>query len=146
MLLHTTSDEPSLVVSRLTLNNAKQLHFRTGKYKCHSESTKKHKTAILSCVLTDSSHEKYSRQYFKRATKSEKKYVLKESEYFMDLELTSSSTKRRFNKITWLKYSCQFKYGDGHLSPLSDIDVTDQYPSLYFSRVKSYVKRASEPL
>ena len=146
MILYTSSDQPSVVVPKLRLANAKQYQFRLGHYKCHSESQKKFKTANITGILLDACDDKYSRQYFKRATKSEKKYILKETEYFLDLELTSTSTRKRFNKLSWLSYSCRFKYDDSHCSPVTDISLQDQNPPFYYSKVKSYCKSAVKAL
>ena len=146
MLFFTTPDEPTVIVPKLKFENADQYQFRFGHYKCHSEQQKKFKTAIITGILIDTCDQKYSRQYFKRATKSEKKYILKETEYFLDLELTSTSTKRRSNKLSWLNYSCRFKYDDSHSSPITDISLHEQYPPFYFSKVKSYNKKAREVL
>ena len=146
MLFYTTSDQPSVVVPKLHLANAKQHQFRLGHYKCHSEKQKKFKTVNITGILIETCDDKYSRQYFRRATKSEKQYILKETEYFVDLELTSTSSRKKFNKLSWLSYSCRFKYEDSHCSPISDISLRDQNPPFYFSKVKSYCKLSTSVL
>lgn len=146
MLLYTSADEPSVVVPKLHLKNTEQLQFRTGKYRCHSESVKKYPTVTVTGILEDSCDDRYSRKYFRRPTKSERHFILKESQYYIDFELTSSSFKRRFNKMSWLNYSCRYKYSDEHFSPVNEINLTEQYPPFYFSKVKSYIKRSSNPL
>ena len=140
LIFYTTPDEPTAVLPRLKFENAKQFQFRCGSYRCHSEQQKKFQTAIITGILKETCDEKYSQQYFRRTTRSEKKYVLKETEYFMDLELTSTSQKKRFNKLSWLSYSCRFTYDDSHCSSLTEISLRDQYPPFYYSRVKSFNK------
>ncbi|CAK8673682.1 unnamed protein product [Clavelina lepadiformis] len=149
VILYTTPDDPPLVVPKLNFENAAQLQFRVGQYKPHLEQESpdhKYKSATITAVLVDAKAKKRPSTSGKRGSKSKEKYVVTDKEYLLELQLTSTSSKKRFNKLSWASYGAKFVFGSTGRSTETDFKLHDQFPPFYFSKVRSYNTYSVAPL
>lgn len=67
--------------------------------------------------------------------------------FFLELEITSTSKKRKFTKLMWKNYSVS-QVRDGGQEITSDFDLrsSTKYPPFYFSHVKSYHAQSNDLL
>jgi len=141
MVMHTTAEEPDLVVSKLTQENIPSLNCRVGRYTMHGQHYILD-VARISAILTEVKPGNSPRyQSSKRARQREEKYIVTNTEYFLELELSSTSRKRS-NKLSWINYSCQCQFGKSGRTSNTEISLGDHFPPFYFSIVKSYGKCA----
>ena len=67
--------------------------------------------------------------------------------FFLELEISSSSKKRKFTKLLWKSYSVSQIKEDGIVFNSNyDLRSTSKYPPFYFSYVKSYHAFSSDCL
>nr|CAB3245382.1 F-box only protein 9-like [Phallusia mammillata] len=144
MLFYTTPDEPAHVVSTLSLENRQNYNFRTGQYKLTSRHNEK--SAKITAILIAEKSQYDVKKIAKSRRRRDFKYIATDTQYFVDLEVASSSSKKRFNKISWVKYSCRCVFGGGENSSVTEYDLEDSFPPFYLSRVKSFNEYSHESL
>ena len=79
----------------------------------------------------------------RKAIRHHTQFEAPEQDFHMDLEIKGKKNLQ----LHWFCYTVISKYKNGH-EQLSDFDVTNtnNYPTMYFSRVKSYNSETTQPL
>jgi len=136
MLFHTSSDPPNVMVRKIIPQNSSQLCFRVGSYKMIPDKNPAAKTAKISATLKEDrssfGHRRVPRQ-------TEAMYVKTDSEFYLEFELSSSSSRKRSNKLSWKSYKWKYFFGFAGDKVLNDgIDNIEQDPSFFFSHVRSF--------
>ncbi|XP_030370004.1 F-box only protein 9 [Scaptodrosophila lebanonensis] len=141
VLMMTSADEPAQGVAKL-----KQLHSRgpadvlRGRYRLFGNSV----TLVLQKAHSrQATTQNYVRQ--RRGSLMLTDEDTNNTQYVIELQIMSSSPKRRFVQLLWSHYSLVQKRNK--VETTSDFDLTaTKYPPLWFSPVRSYHYDADAPL
>lgn len=148
ILMLTTPEDPREVVHKLTTKTKKVQGLLFGNYSIHSEEAgKKGQTAVVTATLETcyvpkevvSSRNARARRQAASAPKISNVYNL-------ELQLLSTSSNRRFNKLVWLHHSCCTRYGDSPNVSTNIYDISRQYPALYFNQTRCFNALSQRPL
>ncbi|XP_031559049.1 F-box only protein 9-like [Actinia tenebrosa] len=129
----TTPDEPQIVVPRFSQPG---LSMMQGHYKILGNKV----VIILDVDSPIDSH--YRARKGKRSGHSK----LLENTFRMELEIRSTSRRRRHNQLKWVRYTHCKTYRDTGQTVVSEFDITSQFPPFSYSPVRSYTQTALAPL
>ncbi|XP_021356200.1 F-box only protein 9-like [Mizuhopecten yessoensis] len=139
MLMHTSSDEPMMMLGKLKSKQAREQGLLKGYYRLLGDRV----SGVLKRVkpTTDATayikHSRHREQMRNRHSN--------EQTFHVEFEITNAG-KRKHSRLNWLQYSVHIKYKLNDSETVSDFELNDKsYPSLLFSRVKSY-SSGLEPL
>lgn len=144
VLMLTTPQEPRDVVHKLESKSKKVQGLLLGRYALREDQN----CGILHAKLTnyyvpkDSMRVQQSKSRRQNRTEPSKPI----NEYTVEMELTSTSSRRRFNKLTWNHHSCCTRYEKSESQNICVFDLTNQYPALYFHGVKSFTAESGKPV
>lgn len=139
MMMHTSSDDPMLMLVKLKSKQAREPGLLKGYYRVMGDRV----TGVLKRVKTT----KDVGAYMKHSRHREQMRNLHSNEqtYHVEFEITSAC-KRKHSRLNWLQYSVHIKYKVNESETVSDFELNNKsYPPLIFSRVKSYCS-SYEPL
>lgn len=141
VLMVTTAEDPSVAVKMLNSRYSCAIqgcmfgHYRTMNNRIHCVLQKTKNTSSAS----------NNRRSSLRQRKSRNPYVFEvpEQDFHMELEISG----KRNQQLQWLWYNVISKYKNGR-EQISSIDVSNpnNYPTMHFSRVKSYTLETLQPL
>lgn len=134
MLMHTSSDEPMVMLSKLKSKQAREQGLLKGYYRILGDRI----TGVLKRVKTKES----SSAYLKHSRHREQMRNMHSNEqtYHVEFEITNAG-KRKHSRLNWLQYAVHIRYkiNDSESETVSDFELNNKsYPPLLFSRVKSY--------
>lgn len=144
ILMLTTPQDPREVVHKLESKNKKVQGLLLGKYVLVEDQCggTVHATLTKYYVSKDASRFQQSRS--RRQNRSEPPTSI--SEYRIELKLSSTSSRKKFNKLTWIHHSCCTRYEKSDNGNTCVFDLTKQYPALNFHGVKSFTAESFKPV
>ncbi|XP_039262968.2 F-box only protein 9-like [Styela clava] len=145
VMMLTTPQDPREVVHKLEHKNKKVQGLLLGRYVLQ-EVQDQNSTAIITASLRPFYIPKDITRQTNRNRRGNRTAPEAINEYQLELELTSTSSKKRFNKLTWVHHSCCTSYPGVVEKRVSTYDITRQYPALYFNRIKTFTAESLYPL
>lgn len=146
LMMLTTPQDPREVVHKLEYKNKKVQGLMLGRYTIR-EDLNQNNTATITASLQpfyvpkDSTRQQTGRN--RRGSRNAPKVV---NEYQLELQLSSTSSRKKYNKLSWIHHSCRTSYPELGQENICEYDVTRQYPALYFNRIKTYTAESHSPL
>ncbi|XP_060085738.1 F-box only protein 9-like [Ylistrum balloti] len=132
MLMHTSSDEPMVMLTKLRSKQAREQGLLKGYYRVLGDRV----TGVLKRVKSG----KESGAYMKHSRHREQMRNMHSNEqtYHVEFEITHTG-KRKHCRLNWLQYSVHIRYKINESETVSEFELNNKsYPPLLFSRVKSY--------
>ncbi|CAI9720569.1 F-box only protein 9 [Octopus vulgaris] len=138
IVMMSSPEEPAVCITKLN-TKFKSASMLCGYYRI-SGST-------ITAYLTRAKPNEYSNQYSRR-NKRNRPNENDDPEHTFNVEFgLQSAGRRKFAKLIWRHYSLHTFYKSSNRETVTDFDLNEQnYPPLYFSRVKSYSTYAVKPL
>jgi len=138
MFMLTTPDEPSTVVQGLKWRQPRFQGILKGTYRLVGHN------CVAGVLIRKNNVDSTSSPYFRNRIVKQPNDLM---EHVFSLLLTINSIKRRHHiQLAWSNYEVTARYRNGQTST-SKFDLCDQnFPPIYFSRVKSFSATSEAPL
>ncbi|KAJ7382513.1 F-box only protein 9 [Desmophyllum pertusum] len=137
VVVHTSADEPVTAIARLKLKQSGNSSVSVGRYRLSGDQVI---IAIHKTVTADSHNQSRSRW-----AKSPPSPIM-EQDFHMELQISGTGHRRHHNQLTWIHYAVNTTYRSSGQTVCSQFDLSNQFPPLYFSVVKSFSNNATAPL
>lgn len=146
VLMLTTPQEPREVVHKLENKNKAVQGLLLGKYALQEDQFQNYAT-MTACMKSYYIPKDPMRLQSNRSRRQNRHEPPKPvHEYQLEMKLTSTSSRRKFNKLIWVHHSCRTRYEGIDRENTSVFDLTKQYPALYFNRVQSFTDESQKPI
>lgn len=145
VIMLTTPTDPREMIQSFDLKTERQ-GLRVGIFKLDEEVKGKSRKAFVTAELKPQQRYNVHQRRSGQSNRGQNPDNKIDYEYFFELELISTSSSKIFNKLNWIHHSCCTRHLNLGTENLDIYDISRQYPSLYFNRIRSFNEDIDCPL
>ncbi|XP_071966276.1 F-box only protein 9-like [Antedon mediterranea] len=139
VIMLTTAEEPSIMVMKLRSKTTSFEGIQVGKYKMIGD--------LMTCVMQRENLKVYDNKMkrYRKCRSQDSNNNSYNQTFHMEFKV-SGSIQRPNTRLEWRRYTVETHQRRSGRNTFGEIDINNTFPTMFFSRVKSYLAISSNPL